>query len=1014
MDGLSREKRQQRIHSLEFPMVLNNREGTLMSLAYDIASFLRFFILNHHNRLQQDGYFNEKLPQLTMEETIQSYIEKYHTLGEVEPSQAVLFNFIENLHEITRKFNNRWKSFPQWYLEKILDIKPLPVIGDKVWVSFKTTNNNTISIPAATRFKVDREEDKTYYYALTNDMEVHNIGIEKMFLLINNKNKTQKPHTISSIDLWNLELDNNHVVRYSRYKVFTGVRVSSPVLFLKEGIRNVTITFYYKSEDGVPKDFGKTYHSVFDINISTDNGWYRIEDYSAKKTNLGLVVEFQLPDYVPPISSCTQENHSFTTHSPIINFLVNLNSKDFDEIEFEKFHIDKVKVEAKVSNISSVNVYNELGKIDNSKPFSPFGINADKGAWFTIGNYEMNVKDTKKFYINLNWENLGEMPNGLTEYYKEYNAGINNDSFEIAISYLSDFQWKYVKGKHIYPLFQGATKDSVLFSGNKIGPLDVEKMPVTNTSETDYEYSLKSRNGFINIKLVNPEIGFGEDVYRRVFTDQMMKNARKKQKYPTINAPLLPILKKITLDYEADEMIPTGTYERNTRTSIQKIVPLSASLLCEKENGESISFLPEAEERNLCLALSNIKEGMVISLFFEMLPFENKDLKNNGIHDQREQLIQIRMYMGNPHYWQRVPLSLIRKDETMGLLISGSLQVQIPEPLPEYLYDGNNLLWIKISYDDVNKINFPDIKNVSVNAAELELQILDENTEEVLGLNKEYGELEEESLIPGLEKISRISVFYGGREKESLENMIMRISEFSSHKGRAVTPQDYELMILQKFPEIGKVKYLLRKKDAAENRVYIVLLPKHSVKEKLKPLTPPHLLFYVEKYVRNITSSYVQHISVLNPVYEEIIFRCKIKQKGYFSLKRKRLLTERLNYFIAPWYYNNILPEFGYSINLEDVHNEILKEFGSEISFSDFSAIRIEKEETDFILNDFVYLKKGKYFTDVTILPSEPHSILIPPEEHIIYYDFNDTPDEFGIFEMKIGNSLIIPKNSKK
>src|SRR5690606_41210512 len=68
----------------------------------------------------------------------------------------------------------------------------------------------------------------------------------------------------------------------------------------------------------------------------------------------------------------------------------------------------------------------------------------------------------------------------------------------------------------------------------------------------------------------------------------------------------------------------------------------------------------------------------------------------------------------------------------------------------------------------------------------------------------------------------------------------------------------------------------------------------------------------------------------------------------YFSVKRRKQLTERMNQFIAPWIYSNHLPLFGFFVNLEKMYNALLIEFGSLISISDFSAIRIEKENNNF------------------------------------------------------------------
>lgn len=1011
-DGLSNDNRRRRVSSLRYPDLLDNKLGELLRQSVSIASFLKFHPTTSNSGIQPQGHFDQLLTRL-IGEKVDKNLEKRIKKGEMEPSLAVLLNFLENLSATTEKFNTRWEEYPAWYLEKVLKVKPLPAVGDKVWVTFNGSGEESFTIPKNTRFKVNKEENKTAYYELVEDTTVHAIRIKELYLLEVNKKKEnkEKPYPVTSLSLTELGLQDAVVTTKQRKMCRSGIRINSPVLLLREGSRAVTTTFIPRNSGWKEELKITSFNAVFQLTISTEEGWEEIETYTVTEKEGKLIVDFRLPDFFPSTAPCTYEVHQFESAYPAINFYINYDAVDSHQSSLEKFLLNQVHIKTKVEAVSNIQVYNELGKIDNSKPFSPFGIASEKGAWFTIGNYEMNVKDTKNLHINFFWEKLPENPLGMEGYYDGYGENITNDSFEISVRYLSDFQWRKVRGEYEFPLFSSEKESKKLINWSCIGPIDVEKMPVIGQEEEEYEYSLQSRHGFLNFTLTRPDMGFGETVHRRVFAEQMMKNSRRKQKYPSVLPPLQPKLKRITLDYEAEDSIDIRTGTGKGVSMIQPIVPLDNVVSRKNYQQETISFVPDQEDRNLLLALENIRPGMLVNLFFEVAPREYKDLRNNSLHLQRQELKQIRMYIGNPGNWQKMPLSFICKDETIALLISGRIQLQFPEVLSEHLYDDRGLLWLKISYDNVKDVIFPDLKAVFVNAARLEMS-LPEDPADWTEINSGSGELSEDTLIPELGGITGISPFYGGRTQEGADEMLMRISEYTTHKGRAVTPRDYERLILQEFPEVAKVKCIVNKGGKRDKSIHLVVLPKNTgvFGNPLRPLTPPHLLFYIEKYVRGISSSYVQRINVINPVYEEVIIRCRIEPVGYFSVKRRKQLTERINQFIAPWRYTGELPAFGYVIDLEKMYHAIHEEFGSEIEISEFSAIRIEKEKESFVLHDFLYKKPGEGDSETIIYPTEAHSVFIPANDHIFYRKGEEIPDIFGIHEMKIGESFIVQK----
>lgn len=1028
-DGLSRKDRLERVTALRAPAVIDNRLGSLLRQSLSIASFLKYYTVDSALQPQEDGYFRQLLADIEAKGLIDATGESFVSDGNLEPAQAVLLSFLENLRQTTALFNERWKTYPHWYLQEVLQVRPLPMAGDNVWVSFENNDDEPLTIPQGTRFKIDREDNVTYYYRSAETVHVHNTIVRKVFLLTIARTKSASPDVPvrSSLHISAFKKEEHLLTGEIKHMPDAGVRISSPMLLLREGIRSVQVTFYAARDTLAGKNRGTVKSSlflanIFNLFISTTEGWSPIENYSASEVEdgNGLLVEFELPDSFPPTVPGDPEIHAFSSSYPAIDFRLNFNLLDYNDAFIHDFLLGKIRLNTKVRNISNVLVYNELGKIDNSKPFAPFGINTEKGAWFTIGNYEMNIKKTKTVDVNFYWEQLPKHPLGMSGHYAEYQKGITNHSFIVSTRYLSDFQWQPTRGVHRFPLFASANQlgggDSLvnapLARRSSINAVDVEKMPVISQPEEAYEYSLQAREGFLNFTLIQPDIGFGEQVYRRIFTEQMMRNARKKQKYPTILPPVQPVVERITLDYEAEETIDLRAYDAANESTVIPIVPLGFTYLDTHRAKAPIKLVPPWEERSLLIAMENVKAGALIDLFFEFYPEEHGDVWRNALYDQRNRIKDIAFYIGNPHYWLKMPFDFIQKDETIALMINGRVRIRLPDRLEQALFDNQGLLWVRISYEEVSAISFPKLKAVYPNAAKLEMA-LENDPEEKIVLNRNDGTLMPEGTIPGLSGIRRITPFFGGSQEETKEAMLLRISEYTTHKGRAVTPRDYERLVLQGFPDVAKVKCIVNR-DARQKRniVSIVVIPKNTGADRnwFRPLASPNLLFDIERHLQGLASAYVSKVNVINPVYEEVMIRCAMTKKRYLSTKRKALLIHLVNSFIAPWQQLNGLPVFGHSIDLKAIHDAIVKEFAAEITFSDFSAIRIEKRGKTFSLLEHNYIRAGQV-AERTIYPSAPHALFVPTEKHIFHMEGEDQEGElFGIHDMEIGKTFIIGK----
>ncbi|MEL1242802.1 baseplate J/gp47 family protein [Flavobacterium sp. DGU11] len=1023
-NGLSREERQARSIINKPFSVIDNNEVSLFEQARKIAGFLHYYNVDG----TREGYFDEILTDLSEPEKIYGQTPGTHSGGYMEPSQALLLIFIENLHHTTAQFNEKWKEYPVWYMESILKAKPLPMKGNKVWLSFSKKPFENVTVKEDTRFVTVNKEDKPLYYKLKEDIELLDTVVEKAYMLSLEKDRNRYPEShfdfVTGLRLQEVIAGQAGPKATPKLRTI-GVKLTSPALLLREGKRSVNITFYSQNkwEDIVKQgmdaflkvhpetllmsheEMFKTIISeftrdMFFLTISTTEGWTKVESYSVTPGEEdSLILDFTLPESFPATTGCTFEKHGFSCKYPKLNIHLNFDAWLYPYSWIRHFLIVKVSIASSARGITGLQVYNELGQVDVSKPFPPFGIHNEKGAWLAIGNYEMAIKNTKSVDVDIQWRQLPEDEKGLQGYYSEYNKGIDNTSFRLRSAFLADHNWKETPERSEYYLFSSVGKpqgempvpDNLLANHTLLHGIDVSKMPPVGIDEKDYSYVPMARSGYLNFVLVSPDIGFGEADHRRLFAEQLMKNARKDQKYPTINSPMTPLVERITLNYRSEDMI--DLLEKSDNNSVvDSILPLDTLRTFPENENKPIPFAVEIEESNLLLALRDVVPGKVLNLYFSFIPSLEEVAESN--------IPGIRWYIGNSRNWKLMPHSFVQKDETRRLSVEGRIQFLMPESIAPSLFDNDGLLWIRAGLVMMGKTIIPKLKDIYTNAALLCLDI-DLNSNEKVPFKHITAPLEPEKNIPGVTSFSRISTFHEGREAEDPKDMLMRISEHITHQGRAVTLRDYERITLQAFHDIARVKCYRGSSDTEDTSVFVAVLP---FSRSEMPLVSNYVMVNIQRYLRKLSSAYVANIRVINPVYQEILVRAVLKFNGeYLSESRRKLLIQKIDEVIAPWLEKGEIPSFGHAVAVKKLHNAITKEFKQDIEITDLEVLRFEKEGDKYVINACTDI-------DDLIKPSQPNVIFVPAKEHFIYIDGHDVNmiDDFGIDEMTLGDTFII------
>jgi hypothetical protein len=213
---------------------------------------------------------------------------------------------------------------------------------------------------------------------------------------------------------------------------------------------------------------------------------------------------------------------------------------------------------------------------------------------------------------------------------------------------------------------------------------------------------------------------------------------------------------------------------------------------------------------------------------------------------------------------------------------------------------------------------------------------------------------------------------FGYKPVESSEDYYRRISERLRHKNRAVTMWDYEHIVLQKFPELYKVKCLNHTCDdsyQSPGNVTLVVIPdtvNKNVFDIYQPRVSTATLNKVKKHIDQLNSMHVTTF-VINPKYEEVQVDLKVKFKpGYDENFYMQQLNADIIKFLSPWALDKNIPiTFGVTI-----HSSMLINYIEKLGYVDY-------------LQDVKLLKNG-VLSDKAAVPSNPKSILVSAKSHVI------------------------------
>jgi hypothetical protein len=770
-----------------------------------------------------------------------------------------------------------------------------------------------------------------------------------------------------------------------------GFAVASKVLALREGRRTIEIAFKLGEPDEedpgglkerlvalaaaesrgarevfVQDIFIKSFRDIFKIGVTAAQGWLEMPDYIPLHAIVdetcpknALIFRMELARDGDAIIPYRRELHGedYAADCPVLRFVVNRDAylNPYGLLRDLPLKACELRVEA--DECRDLRLANHLGALSPEAPFHPFGPIPATGAYFIVGSPEAASKKLTRFHLNVEWSGLPAGPGGFKDYYRNYGVELDNEDFKAGLSVLAEGKWQPALRPEI-PLLglfaeePSETGEKSLASANTLvfdPALPYCKALDAAVANAEWSYRTDARAGFFKLTLLQPKFGFGHADYQSALTEALIFNARVKVerlRKPIPPPPCAPTINAVSFGYGAVARIDLNEAAGSARTErFFHLHPLGWEFMPKDVPGKTTLIPYVGEAGNLFLGLRGGETAKTLSLLFHLRDDSNPDYRATADRPRWQ-------YLSNDG-WKNFEARRIVSDSTRGFQTTGIVQFDLPSDLGrDHPLMPKGLAWLRASakrgLDGYCSL-------VSVHAQALRVTRGGEPDPSDQLEMPPGTPARARKTLPGIRSIAFIAASRGGRDAETRPQMRTRVSERAKHRNRAILPWDYERLILERFPAIGKVKCfanmtpaLARSERIRPGRILIVALPKAS--PAWTPWRMPMLSGYVLEDIRELVvplASPFAKIEVRNPVYERIQVRCTVKlARGYSDGHCLKLIDRALCDYLSPWTAVGYQARFGWRVRRRDIEAHLLS-LDSVEAVSGFSMLRIADDGRD-------------------------------------------------------------------
>lgn len=956
----------------------------------------------------------------------------------ITPHLALYISFIKLIGFSQKRFNQITARHLDFYYQKVLQIEKLPATPDKVHLIFELAKQSVdAKIEKGSLFDAGKDKNgKKLLYQLTHEFVANKAKVAQLKSVYNDHRnlKLKAANVANSFDgdgapfpgnivgWWPFGYypeDGTIVNKEQIYPELSdakiGFAIASDILKLQEGERNICIAVEFVSV--LPSLSSSVFTGNIEVYCTGEKGWIgpfiiepeiidseKIPIFSSGVENNTLKLAFTIPmdekSVVPYNTDIHKEN--FDTDLPVCRILIKTGNKNgyslYRTLVGQK--VKNLKVDVDVRGIKSLELENDSGKINASKPFYPFGTQPVKRSNFIIGYSELFMKNWKNITVNIDWKNT---PDSFVDLYYAYRTNyITKTShstflsgmFMMELANIPPLDYEFAFKNNIGKILGIEQNPKNLIVGNNNyfkARLEVLHKEIWNKEgditmftpdgegfKAEFDIANKGyetgKNGPIRLSLNQ---SFLHELFARIYA-LAFSSGQTDALIP--NEPYTPMIGSISLNYTASASLNTAISAASYQASEVKLFhehpfgqaeehPFLKNRLPFLAQSDKDTFLlpTYCKGGELYIGLENARPLQQVSLLVQVLEGSENPMAETFTGKQK---VEWSVLVNN--HWRPFGSDELIRNETGNFLKSGLIQFAMPrETNADNTRLPAGLTWLRAqmykNFDAVSKV-------ISIQAQAAEAIFSDHKNE--------HSHLENGLAAGTISKMVQRNAFvksvtqpfasFGGKPVETDHDYYQRVSERLRHKERAVTIWDYEHLILQHFPEIHKVKCLNHTSALsflAPGYVYIVVIPdivNKNVFDLFQPRVSQGLLNDIKAFVDARNGLHVKTI-VANPDYEEVTVSLKVRfRAGFDESYYQKVLNDDIVRYLSPWAFRETATlHFG-----QTLHLSMLIHYLEKLSYVDY-------------LQD-VQLRKQGLPAGMVVSPGSPKAILVSAKQHNI------------------------------
>lgn len=714
----------------------------------------------------------------------------------------------------------------------------------------------------------------------------------------------------------------------------------------------------------------------------------------------GLTIRLRLDPADPPIVAPPGEV------APVLSLRLSSLARTCPQSILETYAIGKLRFVVEARGLRRVAAFSDEGPLDAGQSFTPFGQRPRDGSSLAVALPEMAIKPVAHAGIALGWAELPGEGLGFAAHYAQYDPAAERPKPVVRAEYLSADGWKPL-GETAAALF-APTEDGTRLSPGWALSGDVQGNSVPASGALGPLPTARGglRAGAVRLTLHGSE-GFLADRHPAALVRAMRPRLLERKERPMPRTPFVPRANFLSLDYVARKtMALNAPQTATTGERIVQISPFGRTEVYPRRVQREIGFLPARLGYGAHFVQIDGAGALgPVSLLF--------DIDESGHGRIAGPLVPVDWHYLTAAGWRRLPETAIFSDTTNGLMRSGVVALDLPDDAVRSSDEmPGNGQWIAVSASSRDLDSFPVLRDVRTNGVWAR-RVAGEGP--ALGAGRRF---QFEPARQGIAAPTALALHTTLLAPEDDARFKARVSERLRHRQRAITPWDYERLVLEAFPEVWMIKCLphldRRTTMPRPGHVTLVVVPEAP---PLAPDQPPTAQLFDALTLRRIQDFLVRlappgaRIQACNPSFERLQLRGKVRftQAQDDGALTQRLKTDMARY-LSVWTAPRAIGRFGWSINPGALHAHI-RDLDYVRHLTDFSLLHlVEMDQGRYVLHDTAILDpRARGHTRITA--AEPWALPLSAPEHILTSILDDRDDPAlptGIGGLRLGEMLIV------